>query len=168
MDTSLLDQLDAFGTGDFSSYQPPTNSQVSGMTFPSSSGINYGEALTAGSDVLGGIGSLLQGQETQMADEYNANLAIQQGQFNVEQLNVSEVSTLSTQRAAYAKAGVMQSGSVLDTALATATQFEYSKDIATYNAQSQANMDNYLGKEAKSQGEMGFAGGLLKAANSLL
>ena len=91
-----------------------------------------------------------------------------QGQFNVEQLNVSEVSTLSTQRAAYAKAGIMQSGSVLDTALQTATQFEYSKQVATYNAQSAANMDIYEGKVAKSQGEMELATGLLKGVGSLL
>jgi hypothetical protein len=52
----------------------------------------------------------------------------------------------------------------LDTALATATQYEYSKQVATYNAQSQANMDTYEAKVAKEQGNLALAGGLLGGA----
>ena len=170
MDTSLLDQMDAFGTGDFSTYTPPSNYDISASSITgSASGMpSAGSVLGAGASILGGIGSYMAGQETAGADEYNASLALMQGQFQVEQIEGEETDTLSTQKAMYAKAGVAQSGSVLDTALQTATQFEYSKQVATYNAQSAANMDIYEGKVAKSQGEMELATGLLKGVGSLL
>jgi hypothetical protein len=118
----------------------------------------------AGGSILSGIGGYMQGQETAAADEYNAGLAIMKGQFQVEEIGTEETQTISTQKAMYAKAGVAMSGSVLDTALSTATQFEYSKEIATFNAQSQANMDNYEAKVAKSQGQFALASGLLSGA----
>lgn len=169
MDTSLLDQMDEFGTGDFSNYNPPTDTEVatSSISNPSSGLPSAGSILGAGASILGGIGSYMQGQEEAGADEYNASLALQQGQFNVKEIGSSEESTLSTQKAMYAKAGVEQSGSVLDTALNTATNYEYDKQVATFNAQSEANMDNYEAKMAKSQGEMGLAEGLLGGASKL-
>ena len=171
MDTSLLDQWDAISGDDYGgvdTYVPPTSSQISGSTLTTSSGVPIGSVVSAGADILGGIGGYLQGQETQQADEYNASLALMQGQFQTEQIGEEETQTLSTQKAIYAKVGVEQSGSVLDTALSTATQYEYSKEIANYNAQSQANMDNYEGEVAAQQGKIALASGFLKAAGSLL
>jgi hypothetical protein len=90
------------------------------------------------------------------------------GTFDVEQLGLEESSMLATQRAVYARAGVEMSGSPLDVALSTATQFEYSKQVANFNAQSQANMDEYEGKVAAQQGEFGLATGILGAVGKLI
>lgn len=124
--------------------------------------------LSAGSSILGGIGSYMQGQEESGADEYNASLSLIEGKFNVDNIDMQESEILSTQKAMYARAGVEQSGSVLDTALNTATNYEYDKQVATFNAQSQANVDEYNAKMAKSKGEMGLAEGLIKGAATLL
>ena len=128
---------------------------------------NVGTYLQAGGDILSGIGGYMQGQETASADEYNASLALIQGQFENQQLGLEESQTLGTQKAMYAKAGVELSGSVLDTALQTATNFEYDKQVVDFNSQSQANVDEYDAKMAKSQGDFALASGLLKGATSL-
>jgi hypothetical protein len=120
-----------------------------------------GQGLGVAGTVLGAYGDIMAGDEAQKADDYNANLALEQGQFEVSDLGTEETDTLSTQRAMYAKAGVTMSGSPLDTAFNTASQFEMDKQIATYNAQSKANMDTYEGQVAKSQGQ-------IKAGESLL
>lgn len=146
----------------------PSDSSSPSSPSPSSSGINYGQVVGAGASLMGGIGKYMQGEETEKADEYNANIALMKGTFDVEQLGLEEASMLSTQRAQYARAGVEMSGSVLDVALSTATQFEYSKQVANFNAQSEANMDIYEGKVAKSQGEMGLATGILGAVSKLI
>ena len=156
---------------DFSSLNLPDDGLIfdpssSASTTPST-GNQVPTFLKAGGSVLSGIGTYMQGQEEAGADEYNASLALQEGAFNVQQLGEQETQALSTQKAMYAKAGVEQSGSVLDTALNTATQYEYSKQVAEFNAQSKANMDVYEANAAKSQGEMGLAGGLLQGAETL-
>ena len=129
-------------------------------TVPTKS-LSLGQGLQVGGSVLGAYGDILAGQEAQQADNYNAQLALEQGQFEVSDLATEEVDTLSTQRAMYGKAGVTMSGSPLDTAVNTASQFELDKQIATYNAQSKANMDVYEGRVAKQQGQV-------KAGESLL
>lgn len=123
---------------------------------------------SAGASVMAGVGAYMQGQEMAGAYEYNASLALMEGTFNVEQIGMEESSTLSTQKAMYAKAGVEQSGSVLDVALNTATQYEYSKQVADFNAKSAAAMDNYEAAMAKSQGKMGLAEGILGAVGKLI
>lgn len=133
-------------------------------------GINMGQVgsfMSAGGDILGGIGGYIQGQEVAGADEYNANLALEQGQFQVEQIGLKEASTLATQKAIYAKAGVEAVGSPLDVALNTATNFELDKQVANYNAQSAANMDNYEAAMAKQKGEFALASGLMQGGTSL-
>ena len=45
---------------------------------------------------------------------------------------------------------------------------EYDKQVAMFNAQSAANMDEYEAKMAKSKGDMGLSMGILGAAVSLL
>lgn len=125
------------------------------------------QGLAAGGSILGAFGDIMAGDESQQADDYNASLALTQGQFEVNDLDTSEEDTLSTQRAMYAKAGVTMSGSPLDTALNTATGYEMDKQIATYNAQSAANMDTYQGQLSKQQGEFKAAGTLLQGGEQL-
>jgi hypothetical protein len=143
-------------------YTPPE------FTSPSGPSIPFGNIIGAGASLMGGIGAYMEGKEKQEADEYNANIALMKGTFDVEQLGLEESSMLATQRAVYARAGVEMSGSPLDVALSTATQFEYSKQVADFNAQSQANMDEYEGKVAAQQGEFGLAGGILGAIGKLI
>ena len=112
-----------------------------------------GSLMGIAGDFLSAYGAVTQGQEEQQAYNYNANLALMQGSFDVNQLNLQETDTLSTQKAIYAKAGVEMSGSPLDTAVNTASNFELDKQIATYNAQSKANMDRYEGEVAKQQAD---------------
>jgi hypothetical protein len=173
MNPDLLDAWNNIDNGNIegiTNYSIPSQTDINSSSIAGggSPGIPIGSAISAGASILGGIGGFLQGTETQQADDYNASLAIQAGQFQVEEIDSNETQTLSTQKAMYAKSGVELSGSVLDTALATATEAEYSKEIATYNAESQANMDRYSGEVAKQQGEIALAGGLLKGAGSLL
>lgn len=126
-----------------------------------------GQSLAAGGSILSAFGDIMAGDESQQADDYNAGLALTQGQFEIQDLNTSEADTLSTQHAMYAKAGVAMTGSPLDTALNTASQFEMDKQITTYNAASAANMDKYEGQIAKQQGEFNAAGSLLQGAGDM-
>ena len=135
---------------------------------PSGGGIGMGTAIKAGSSIMAGVGAYMQGQEMAGAYEYNASLELMKGQFEVEEISGEEAAKLSTQKAEYAKAGVEQSGSVLDVALNTATNMEYDKQVAMFNAKSAAAMDDYEAKMAKSKGDMGLSMGILGAAVSLL
>lgn len=171
MDTSLLDTWDSIDGGDLSTYTPPSMNDNFTLQNPNpsvSSLPSAGSLLGSGSSILGGIGSYIQGQEIAGADEYNASLALMKGNFEVDEISGSEDETLSTQKAMYAKSGVEQSGSVLDTALNTATNYEYDKQVATFNSQSEANVDTYNAKMAKSQGQMGLAEGILSGVAKLL
>ena len=155
---------------------PLDNLNVSGLNVTSNSSnsniptpsIGAGTLTSAFGSVIQGIGGYMQGQEEAGADEYNASLALMQGQFNVEQIGLQEGETLSTQKAMYAKAGVEQSGSVLDTALNTATNFEYDKQVATFNAKSSANMYNYEAQVAKQQGSFALGSGIAEGLLSLI
>lgn len=125
------------------------------------------QSMQAGGSILSVFGDIMAGDESQQADDYNAGLALEQGQFEVQDLDTGEQDTLSTQHAMYAKAGVTMSGSPLDTALNTATQFEMDKQIATYNAASKANMDTYEGKIAKQQGEFAAISSVVQTGEQL-
>ena len=143
-------------------YTPPE------FTSPSGPSIPFGNIIGAGASVMAGVGAYMQGQEMAGAYEYNASLELMKGQFEVEEISGEEAAKLSTQKAEYAKAGVEQSGSVLDVALNTATNMEYDKQVAMFNAKSAAAMDDYEAKMAKSKGDMGLGMGILGAAVSLL
>jgi len=147
---------------------PATDPAVSDPSAFSSQGINTGALISAGGQVIGGVGSLMMGYQEAGADEYNAQLELMKGQFEENSLNMQEDETLSTQKAIYAKAGVELSGSPLDVALQTATNYEYDKQVTEFNAQSAANMDNYEAQMAKSKGEFGAASSFISAAGSLL
>ena len=67
----------------------------------------------------------------------------------------------------YAKSGVTQSGSPLDTALASAAGFELDKQIANYNTQSKANMLDYEGKMAEKNAKSQATMQLLEGAGTM-
>lgn len=117
-----------------------------------------GSILNIGGDLFSAFGDFTAGAQSQQAYEYNANLALEQGKIDVQQLDYQEHATLSSQKAIYGKAGVAMSGSVFDAAASTASQFEMDKQIANYNAQSKANMDRYEGEMAKKKAD--FQGGM--------
>jgi hypothetical protein len=142
-------------------------SDLSLSSVDSSGNMLLPEGMMAGGAILSAFGDIMSGNESAAADEYNAQLALEQGQFEVQKLGEEETGTLSTQHAMYAKAGVTMSGSPLDVATSTATQFEMSKRIAMYNAASQANADRNAAAAAKSKGEFGAAGSLLQGAEGL-
>jgi hypothetical protein len=110
------------------------------------------------------IGTYMQGQEEKRAYDYNAALVREQGVIEQYQLGKEEVGTLSAARAMTAKAGVTQSGSPLDAALASASGFELDKQIANYNTQSKANMLSWEGEQAKKAGTFG---GILQAGEGI-
>ena len=161
---------DMFGasTGSGSGFSTvPTADQLTPTVDSSGNSLTLPQGLQAGGAILSAYGDILSGDESQQADEYNASLAIEQGQFEVQNTDLQEASTLSTQEAMFAKAGVTMSGSPLDTALNTASNFEMTKQVETYNAASKANELNYEGAVAKQQGEFGAAGSLLQGAEGL-
>jgi len=117
---------------------------------------------------LGPALSLL-GTGAQMYGEYQAGSAQQealniqaaqlyeQGREKIEAIGEEEVQMAGAQIAAYAKAGVMLSGSPLDVMLHTATNFEYDKLMAKYTTESAASAARYKGRMAMlgAIGEMG-------------
>jgi hypothetical protein len=159
----------ADGSSDsLSPYTMPTATEIQGSTVDSSgNSLTLPQGLIAGGSILSAFGDILSGDESQQADDYNASLALEQGQFEVQNTDLQEASTLSTQEAMFAKAGVTMSGSPLDTALNTASNFEMTKQVETYNAASAANMDKYKGEVAAQQGEFSAAGDLLKGAEGI-
>lgn len=173
MDPELFNSLS--GVGDLAPYSPPDMSKMPAgnltLSAIDSSGHStmptLGQGLGIAGDLFSAFGDLQAGQSTADAYNYNAQLALEQGQFDVSGLDVEETDTLSTQKAMYAKAGVAMSGSALDVALNTASNFEMDKSIANYNAQSKANMDEYQGRMAKQQGEFKAGMSILSGAADL-
>lgn len=165
--SNIVPQSVGSGTGE--SFSPFDNITLDSIdsTPASFSMPGLGTLMGVGGSFLGAYGNILQGQEQQEAYEYNANLALTQGQFAVQGLDDQELSTLSSQKAMYAKAGVTMSGSPLDTALNTASNFEMDKQITKYNAQSKANMDRYTGKVAKQQADFKAGMSILSGASDL-
>ena len=126
--------------------------------------MGIGEALLISSVVSTAAnvgGSMMQGKARQSADNYNADLAEQQGAYEVAKLAEREESLNSTQRAMYAKAGVAMSGSPLEVMIKSRSDFEMDKAAAKYNSESKANMLRYEGKQAKTAG-------MFNAGNALL
>ena len=96
--------------------------------------------------------------------DYSAGVA-KQGAYDMaageveiaEQMQLDEIQAggeelASTQQAMYAKAGVRNSGSVLDVMLKSATNVEFDKIIAKWNYETQINQLRLQGKTAKIQG----------------
>lgn len=113
---------------------------------------------------LKAFGQYQQGQEIAGTYEYNAALTLQGLDFQLAGFEVAAEEYSSTQRAMYAKSGVTMSGSPLDVMLKTATNFEMDKQVATFNAQSRANMLQYQAAQAEKQGKFNAAGTLISGA----
>ena len=143
-------------------------STPSSSSSSSSTGPGLGDFMKFGSSILGGFGAYMQGQQMAEADYYNASLARTAGEFQIEELSSEEGEMLATQKAMYSKAGVEMAGSPLETALHTATAFEFDKQVAKYNSESKARMYEYQAAVAKNKGEFNFGMGLLQGGIGLL
>ena len=156
-DMSLGDMSD-FGMGE---------SDLTGLGGSSESGFDF-SSLATSLQIVGALGkaygTIQTGREIKTADDYNAALVRESGVMQEYQIGKEEVGLLSTQRAMYAKAGVTQSGSPLDTALQSAAGFELDKQIAKYNTESKANMLEWEGKMAKQKAQQQAGMQLLETA----
>ena len=92
------------------------------------------------------FGQYEQGKSSQIAYDVQAEQITEQGREKVEQIGEEETVMAGRQTAAYARAGVMQSGSALDVMLHTATNYEYDKLTAKYNTESAASAARYKGR----------------------
>jgi hypothetical protein len=132
------------------------DSEIGGMDFsaPSAPSSGVSSMDIKGLGMLGSAyGTYMQGIQQKKAYDYNAELVRQSGVMDQYQLGREEVALLSSARAMTAKAGVTQSGSPLDAALASASGFELDKQIAKYNTESKANMMDWEGRQAKKQAQ---------------
>ena len=143
------------------------------MSFTPANMESFSSIATAGMQIaspfMGAKAQRDQGLDMQAAFNYNAVLADLQaeeaataGRVAQEQLDRSERSLLSTQQAQYAKAGVMLTGSALDTMLRSATEFEFDRGIEKYNTQiavqryrSQAAVQRYYGEVSRYTATVG-------------
>lgn len=159
---------DPYSFGVDSSGNAPDPTDFSGG---GSSGFNMGTVATGlkglGS-VFSAFGFLQQGKQIAGADEYNAQLAIQSGEIQIQDLDTAGEMVMSTQKAMYSKAGVALTGSPLDTMLESATNVERDKQIVNYNVQSKVNMLRYQGDVAKYESKMKAGSALLSGAGSML
>lgn len=108
-------------------------------------------------------------------DEFSAQATEAAGAETQREIGIGEESMLSTQRAIRAKSNVTQSGSPLDTALVTASNFEMSKSIASYNTQiqalkyrSQASQDQFYGQQAVNKSNTQMASTLMSGVGSII
>lgn len=166
------DPYGVYDTWSFLNEDPVTVDQpyLSDSSGNSMSGLDFG-SIGKG---MGGVGSLFkvfgdyqQGQQIAEANEYNAQLIMQQADFNIDRLDREETLLAGHQRALYAKAGVTLSGSPLDVMLDSASQVELDKQVMAFNAQSKANMLGYEGEVAKNQARMKMGMDLLSGAMSI-
>ena len=94
------------------------------------------------------FGEYSAGKAEKQAFDVQAQQVEFQGQQKIEQLGEEETTYGGAQTAAYARAGVAQSGSALDVKLHTATNFEYDKLMAKYSTESAASAARYKGRMA--------------------
>jgi len=153
----------------------------------SSSGSSFSPNYTG--DIMKGIGTGVsmfgeyeQGQAAKDSfnfnstlDEFSAQATEAAGAETQREIGIGEESMLSTQRAIRAKSNVTQSGSPLDTALVTASNFEMSKSIASYNSkikelqyQSRASQDQFYGQQAVNKSNTQMASTLMSGVGSII
>ena len=103
------------------------------------------------------FGQYEQGKSSQIAYDVQAEQITEQGKEQVQQIGEEEIVMRGRQEAAYARAGVMASGSALDVMLHTATNYEYDKLTAKYNTESAASAARYKGRMSmlNAYGNMG-------------
>jgi len=132
--------------------------------------------IMIGGSALSAFGQIQQGNAANEAAQANARLAMQEGAAKREalkyeglKLSREQNATIEQQKALYGASGVdMSTGSPLDVMANTAAQ--YSRDIgmtgiaadqAYSNAENQAEIYRYQGKQAKMGGYLGAGGTLL-------
>lgn len=116
---------------------------------------------TLGPAATEGYGAWMAGRDEQDLYKFNADIIRDIADFDIERLDEEEISYVSSQRAAYARAGVTSSGSPMDAMLKSRTQFNLDKAIIKYNAESKANVMNYYGRLAKNKGNAALVKSLL-------
>jgi hypothetical protein len=121
-------------------------------------------ALGMASTVMQGIGQYQQGEQQKKAYDYNASQIEAQGALKVFEIEGEEAVMAGRQRAAYAKAGVMNSGSALEVEMQTQSIYEFDKIVAKYNADSQAGMQRYYGAVAQNNARFKMGQTLLGGA----
>ena len=140
-------------------------------------------------DIMKGIGTGVsmfgeyeQGQAQKQAfdfnatlDEFSAQATEAAGAETQREIGIGEESMLSTQRAITAKNNVTMSGSPLDAALVTASNFEMTKATADYNTKmnvlrykSKASQDQYYGQVAQEQSQAKMASTLMSGVGSII
>lgn len=135
------------------------------FTPTSTQGLNtMGAGLTAVSTGLGAIGGLMKGSSEKAALDAQANEVETAGIITKEQLTQEEEALRSQQASAYARAGVKQSGSVLDVMLDSATDYEFDKLTADYNTKIKAMNLRYAGQQAMSNAYFGVGTSLFSGA----
>lgn len=131
--------------------------------------------LTVASGAMQAFGAYSQGVAQQRAEEYNAEVARQEGEAAKQASGVEaykirrQMRTMrAKQEALYAKAGVAYSGSPLEVMLDTESGYQfdllvndYNTKVAVARANSKANYYEYLGKASYNEG-------LIKAGTTLL
>lgn len=132
--------------------------------------------LMAAGTTMSAIGQVRAGKQQAAAEEYNARVAESQikavqtaSASEQAKLNRQKSQMLSSQRAAYAKAGVrLDEGSPLEVMADTATEYEldlatsrYNANVQTNQLQSEANYRRQVGKQAKMSGYYGAGATLL-------
>jgi hypothetical protein len=132
---------------------------------------------------ISAYGSYKEGQDAKEASNYNAaisrqnsereaQMVEQQGTFDVAQKTKEARRFSGTQKASYGASGVELSGSVLDTMISTANEFELDKNILEYNSKVKAQSLRYGGSSQANYdqklGDMYATSGLLKSGSTLL
>ena len=143
-------------------------------------------ALAGGVIALSGVtsafGAYSEGKSRQQVAEYNSALALQEGVIARQEAAASIArqkrfarSFTARQEAAYAKAGVTLSGSVLQVTTEDASALIYDQMLTNYTgllkaskAQSQADADVFTGKLYANEGLFKAGSTLLSTSGSLL
>ena len=144
--------------------------------------IGKGGLFKAAGTGLQMYGEYQQGQAQKDAFDFNATL----DEFSAEatktagietdrEIGIGEASMLSTQRAITAKNNVTMSGSPLDAALVTASNFEMSKATADYNSKikelqyrSKASQEQFYGQQAQEASMFKMGETLMSGVGSII
>lgn len=132
----------------------------------------FGAGATAVGGIATGFGQYFQGQQEKAAYDYNAAVAIQKMQDQMQESEAKYSSLIGKQAASYARSGVdIASGSPLLVMAHTALMSGREQESEMQAGTEQANLDRYYGRVAAFQGTFGgitsFLTGLTKATTSL-
>lgn len=141
------------------------------MTPQTESGSLFG--LGAITSLLGGVGQYESGQQTKAADDYNAQITLQNMRAKMVANKQQYQQLVGKQASTYAAAGVdISRGSPLLVMAATAGRGAQQGEAIEQAGTEEANLEEYYGKIAAFQGTMGgigtFLSGLSKSAAGYL